>query len=144
MVTVQDHAPLHRGTIYVVPSNHYIEITDHDVTVLPDGPGRPKPPMDLLLRSAVCMFSEQLIAVILTGTGSDGTLGVVAVKAAGGILVIQKLATAAYPGMPKSLAPHTVRSGPVWSAGAHAHLRAHCHIRDERPERPDTLPEREV
>lgn len=108
VVTVQDHAPLQPGTIYVVPSNNHIEITDHDVTVLPDGPGRPKPSVDLLLNSAAAIFGEQLIAVILTGTGSDGTEGAVAVKQAGGTVVIQNPATAAYPGMPQSLAPHTV------------------------------------
>lgn len=120
VVTVQDHAPLHRGTIYVVPSNNHIEITDHDVTVLPEGPGRPKPSVDLLLSSAARIFGEQLIAVILTGTGSDGTQGAVAVKQAGGTVVIQNPVTAAYPGMPQSLAPHTVdivadieRIGPI-------------------------------
>ncbi len=120
VVTVQDHVPLHQGTIYVVPSNNHIEITDHDVTVLPDGPGRPKPSVDLLLSSAARTFGEQLIAVILTGTGSDGTQGAVAVKQAGGTVVIQNPVTAAYPGMPQSLAPHTVdivadieRIGPI-------------------------------
>ncbi len=120
VVTVQDHARLDNGTIYVVPSNHHIEITDHDVTVLPDGPGRPKPSVDLLLTSTAHIFGEQLIAVILTGTGSDGTQGAVAVKAAGGTVVIQNPVTAAYPGMPQSLAPHTVdlvvdleRIGPI-------------------------------
>lgn len=108
VITVQDHAPLHEGTIYVVPSNRHVEITDHDMTVLPDGPKRPKPSVDLLLSSAAEIFGEQLIAVILTGTGSDGALGARAVKRAGGTVVIQNPATAAYPGMPLSLAPQTV------------------------------------
>jgi two-component system, chemotaxis family, CheB/CheR fusion protein len=108
VITVQDHAPLHAGTIYVVPSNRHVEITDHDMTVLPDGPKRPKPSVDLLLSSAAEIFGEQLIAIILTGTGSDGALGAQAVKHAGGTVVIQNPATAAYPGMPLSLAPQTV------------------------------------
>ncbi|HEX6289418.1 MAG TPA: CheR family methyltransferase [Herpetosiphonaceae bacterium] len=108
VITVQDHAPLHAGTIYVVPANRHVEITDHDMTVLPDGPKRPKPSVDLLLSSAAEIFGEQLIAVILTGTGSDGAIGARAVKQAGGTVVIQNPATAAYPGMPLSLAPQTV------------------------------------
>ncbi len=36
VVTVQEHAPLRPGTVYVVPSNTHIQITDHDMTVLPD------------------------------------------------------------------------------------------------------------
>jgi two-component system CheB/CheR fusion protein len=120
VVTVADHAPLHPGTVYVVPSNNHIEITDHDVTVLPEGPGRPKPSVDLLLSSAAAVFGEQLIAVILTGTGSDGTEGALAVKQAGGTVLIQDPVTAAYPSMPQSLASHTVdivadieRIGPI-------------------------------
>src|SRR5919108_410836 len=51
---------------------------------------------------------ERLIAVILTGSGSDGAAGAREVKAAGGTVVIQNPETASYPSMPKSLAPSTV------------------------------------
>lgn len=108
VVIVQDHEPLTPGTIYVVPSNSHVAITDHDLALLPDGAGRPKPSVDLLLSSAAAVFGEQLIAVILTGTGSDGTAGALAVKQAGGTVIIQDPDTAAYPGMPQSLAPETV------------------------------------
>ncbi len=120
VVTVTDQTPLQAGTIYVVPPNHHVEITDHDLTVLPHIAGRPKPSIDLLLISAAAVYGEQLIAVILTGTGSDGTRGAWAVHAAGGTVVIQNPRTAAYPGMPESLAPDTVdivadlpRIGPI-------------------------------
>ncbi len=108
VLTVADHAILQAGTIYVVPANRHVQITDHDMTVLPDGAGRPKPSIDLLLSSAATVYGEQLIAVILTGTGSDGAVGGRAVHEAGGTVVIQNPATAAYPGMPSSLAPQTV------------------------------------
>jgi two-component system CheB/CheR fusion protein len=108
VITVADHAPLHPGTIYVVPANRHVQITDHDMTVLPDGAGRPKPSVDLLLTSAAAVYGEQLIAVILTGTGSDGAAGGRAVHDAGGTVVIQNPTTAAYPGMPAALAPQTV------------------------------------
>jgi two-component system CheB/CheR fusion protein len=108
VITVQDHELLAPGTIYVVPSNSHVAITDHDLALLPDAAGRPKPSVDLLLSSAAPVFGEQLIAVILTGTGSDGTAGALAVKQAGGTVIIQDPDTAAYPGMPQSLAPETV------------------------------------
>ena len=108
VVTVADHAPLQAGTIYVVPANRHVEITTHDMTVLPDGAARPKPSVDRLLTSAAAVYGEQLIAVILTGTGTDGTAGARAVHEAGGTVVIQNPATAAYPGMPASLAPDIV------------------------------------
>ncbi len=108
VVTVADHAILQAGTVYVVPADRHVQITDHDMTVLPDGAGRPKPSIDLLLSSAAIVYGEQLIAVILTGSGSDGAVGGRAVHEAGGTVVIQNPATAAYPGMPSSLAPQTV------------------------------------
>jgi len=120
VVTVHDHEHLKPGTVYVVPSNYHVQITDHDIHLLPLGPGRPKPSVDLLLNSAAEIYREHLIAVILTGTGSDGTAGAHAVKQAGGTVMIQNPDTAAYAGMPQSLDPQTVdivadieRIGPI-------------------------------
>jgi two-component system CheB/CheR fusion protein len=109
--TILDHERLEPGVVYVVPSNRHVEIADHTVRVSADDPPeekRPKPSVDRLLTSAAHAYGEQLIAVILTGTGSDGAAGARAVKAAGGAVIIENPATAAYPGMPESLAPTTV------------------------------------
>ncbi len=108
VLVVEEREVLQHGTIYVVPSNHHIAITEHDVSVLPDVDGRPKPSIDLLLSSAAEVYGEKLIAVILTGTGSDGTLGAKTVHETGGTVLIQNPATAAYPGMPESVASETV------------------------------------
>ena len=106
--TVIDAEQLRPGTIYVVPADRDVEITDHEVRLRADGGKRPKPSVDRLLTSAAHAYGERLIAVILTGTGSDGATGAHAVKAAGGMVVIENPATAAYPGMPESLAATTV------------------------------------
>src|SRR4029079_4388031 len=108
IVTVETTALLNPGTVYVVPSNRHVEVTGRYVSVLPEHSDSPKPSVDLLLTSAASVFGEQLIAVILTGTGPDGTAGAQAVHAAGGTVVIQNPDTAAYPGMPQSLSPETV------------------------------------
>src|SRR5205823_4470669 len=70
--------------------------------------GGPRPSVDRLLSSAAHAFGEGLVAVILTGTGSDGAAGARHVKEAGGMVVIQNPETARYPAMPQSLAPTTV------------------------------------
>src|SRR6476660_9799235 len=75
VIIVQDQEPLRANTVYVVPANRHVEISDHDVIVMPDGSGRPVPSIDLLFSSAAKAYGERLIAVILTGTGSDGTSG---------------------------------------------------------------------
>ncbi|MBV9577462.1 MAG: PAS domain-containing protein [Chloroflexi bacterium] len=107
--TVQDQEHLENGTIYVVPSDRHVEISDHSVHVLAEpGRGRPAPSIDLLLASAADAFGEQLIAVILTGLGSDGADGARRVKEMGGTVIIQNPQTATHPDMPLSLAPTTI------------------------------------
>jgi two-component system CheB/CheR fusion protein len=121
LVTLEP-ASLEPGVIYVVPADHHVRVTDHTVQLLrQDGKG-PKPSIDLLLSTAAEVFAERLIAVILTGSGSDGASGAHAVKAAGGTVVIENPATASFPSMPASLAPTTVdivadldRVGPLLS-----------------------------
>jgi len=106
--TVEDHELLQAGTVYVVPANRHVEITNHSVGLHTNGSSRPIPSVDLLLSTAAEVFGEQLYAVILTGSGSDGADGARAVKELGGTVIIQNPETASYPGMPLSLAPSNV------------------------------------
>ena len=106
--TLIDNEPLTPGTIYVVPSNRHVEITDHHLSLIEDGSGRPKPSINLLFSTAAQVFGEGSIAVVLSGTGSDGTAGALDVKRAGGLVIIQDPTTARYPGMPRSLAAPNV------------------------------------
>ena len=105
---VTDVAPLLPATVYVVPSDRDIEISDHEVRVQASSGTPSNPSINRLLSSAARVYGERLIAVILTGTGSDGAEGAREVKAAGGLVMIENPATAAFPGMPRSLAPTTV------------------------------------
>lgn len=106
--TVTSHDPLQAGAIYVVPSDRDVEISDHHVEVLPRSARGPAPSIDRLLATAARVFADRLIAVILTGTGHDGTEGAKAVKAYGGAVIVQNPETARFPGMPMSVAPSTV------------------------------------
>ena len=106
---VTEREKLEAGVVYVVPANRDVEITDHVVRVREDTRSRgPRPSVDRLMETAAASFGENLIAVILSGEGSDGAEGARAVKLAGGTVVIQDPATAAHPSMPQSLAPTTV------------------------------------
>ncbi len=106
--SVMDHEKLEAGVIYVVPANQHISISDHHVSIEKDSGGRPKPSIDLLFRTAAQVFGEGLIAVVLSGLGSDGSAGARRVKEAGGTVVIQNPQTAPFPSMPQALAPSTV------------------------------------
>jgi two-component system CheB/CheR fusion protein len=106
--TVTQGEPLQPGFVYVVPSNRHIHLSDSHLELSEEDTNRSKPSIDYLFSSAAQQFGEGLIAVVLTGTGSDGAAGARIVKEAGGTVIIQDPATAAYPGMPLSLAPNIV------------------------------------
>jgi len=110
IVVVSEHGQtkLEGGKVYVVPSNRHVRISDGHVYLEGDHNNRPKPSVDLLLSSAARSYGEHLIAVILTGSGSDGAAGAVDVKVSGGVVIIQNPQTAAYPSMPLSLPPTAV------------------------------------
>jgi two-component system CheB/CheR fusion protein len=110
IVVVSEPAPipLEKGKIYVVPANRHVKIVDGHVHLEADHENRPKPSVDLLLSSAALSYGEHLIAVILTGSGSDGAAGAVDVKNCGGVVIIQNPETAPYPSMPLSLPPTAV------------------------------------
>ena len=110
IVVVDEEHPtkLEQGKIYVVPANKQVKISDGHVYLETDQGHGPKPSVDLLLSSAAQSYGEHLIAVILTGAGSDGAAGAVDVKNGGGVVIIQNPQTAAYPSMPLSLPPTAV------------------------------------
>jgi two-component system, chemotaxis family, CheB/CheR fusion protein len=118
--TVTDHEPLQDGVVFVVPANRHVNITDSEIGLSEDSAGRPMPSVDLLLSSAAEVYGERLVAVILTGTGSDGVEGARVVHGAGGTVIIQDPETAEFGAMPGALAPNTVdivagldRIGPI-------------------------------
>ena len=89
--------------IYVIPPNYNMALLDGTIRL--SAPGSPRSqsmPIDFFFRSLARDQREQAICVILSGTGSDGTLGLRAVKEEGGISVAQTPETAEYDGMPKS------------------------------------------
>ncbi len=106
VVTSSTH--LQNGHIYVVPSNRHVGIRDHQVEVHEDRARRPRPSVDTLLSTASEAYGDHLIAVILTGSGSDGAVGAVDVKNAGGTILVQDPQTARYPSMPLALPPTVI------------------------------------
>src|SRR5947199_2732226 len=99
---------LENGNVYVVPANRHVTISEGFVRLEGDHQGRPRPSVDLLLSTAAQTYGEHLIAVILTGSGSDGAAGAVEVKNAGGTVIVQDPQTARYPSMPLALPPTVI------------------------------------
>ncbi len=89
--------------VYVIQPNTNVAIADGvlSVTVRPDSK-RPHYPVDHFLRSLASVQGPHAVGVILSGTGSDGALGVCEIKAAGGVTFAQDEETAQHRGMPQS------------------------------------------
>lgn len=106
LATVKDSVELQPGTVYLVPSGRHVEIKDGQlITSAKMRRARPQPSIDLLFETASEVYGEHLVAVLLSGMGSDGAAGVRAVKEAGGTVVVQDPASAAYPSLPASIPP---------------------------------------
>jgi two-component system, chemotaxis family, CheB/CheR fusion protein len=106
--TVTEYERLDPGVVYVIASDLDVEINDHAVSVGTNANQAPKPSVDRLLETASYVFRDSLIAVILTGTGSDGAIGSQAVKAHGGTVIVQNPETATFPGMPLAVPSSSV------------------------------------
>ncbi|MBC7867076.1 MAG: histidine kinase, partial [Gloeobacteraceae cyanobacterium ES-bin-316] len=93
--------------IYVIPSNKMMVATD-GVLLLAPRPAKGKTernlPIDLFFTSLAEVHQEHAIGVVLSGTASDGTQGLKAIKEHGGITFAQDEASAEYEGMPHSAA----------------------------------------
>ena len=88
--------------VYVIPPDRRLHITDREISAVEfDEPRGQRAPIDLFFRSLAERHGDGF-AVILTGAGSDGAVGVRAVKEAGGIILVQDPGEAEYPSMPRS------------------------------------------
>lgn len=106
-LTVRQAAPGQRldpGTVTVSVPDHHVVVTDDDGLALTDTPQvhYVRPAADVLFDSAARHIGPRAIAVVMTGTGSDGADGVVAVHAAGGTVVVQDPETAQFDAMPRA------------------------------------------
>ena len=95
--------PLRRGTVYLAPDGRQLGVTaDARVALTEDRPvGGFRPSGTYLFESAARVYGASLVAVILTGMGSDGVEGLKAVKAAGGRVLAQDEASSIVYGMPR-------------------------------------------
>ncbi|MFZ3329482.1 MAG: chemotaxis protein CheB [Candidatus Acidiferrales bacterium] len=100
---VKDGETILRDHVYVIPANANMVIEDGALRLVPRESARSRNmPIDHFFRSLADSRGEQAIAVVLSGTASDGTLGCSAVKTAGGITFAQDEKSAKYGGMPHS------------------------------------------
>jgi two-component system CheB/CheR fusion protein len=105
-MTVQQAAngmPIEPDHLFVIAPGTYLGVENGALRLLPPtAPHGARLPFDFLLNALAAAFGKRAGAVILSGNGADGSLGLLAVKAAGGLVVAQDPADAGYDGMPRS------------------------------------------
>ncbi len=127
ITTVEDGTRVEAGNVYLIPPKFNIYLRDKQTFgVAPKPTGIVNLPIDVFISSAVGFFNEHMVAIILSGTGSDGVRGVVEVNAAGGLTLAQSPETAQFDGMPNS----AIATGFVDAVGNPAQLakRIRLHI----------------
>lgn len=90
------------GVVYVAPPDHHLLVGARGVLTLSRSElvHFVRPSADLLFESVAGAYGAKVIACVLTGSGSDGAMGVSAVKARGGTVIAEDPKTAAFRGMP--------------------------------------------
>ena len=102
-VTAVDGALLEAGRIYAAVPDHHLLTRDHRVA-LSDGPCESGhlPGIDALFRSVALDYGPRAIGVLMSGLLDDGVAGLRAIKAKGGVTMVQEPADALFPDLPKN------------------------------------------
>lgn len=100
---VEDGMEVKSGCIYIIPPNRNMALLNGTLQLFePVSPRGQNMPIDFFFRSLANDQHERGICIVLSGTGSDGTLGLRAVKGEGGMAIAQSPDTTEYNGMPAS------------------------------------------
>jgi two-component system, chemotaxis family, CheB/CheR fusion protein len=99
----EHNMPVHKNCVYVIPNNKLMTIKGGKLQLADKASEKaPNTAIDIFLYSLAEDKGENAIAVILSGTGTDGTRGIESIKAAGGMVLVQDPCTAKFDGMPNS------------------------------------------
>jgi two-component system chemotaxis response regulator CheB len=89
------------GHVYLAPRDHHLLMRDRYIEPI-RGPKEnfTRPAVDPLFRSAAAVYGDRVIGVVLSGWGSDGVAGLIAIKRANGVSMVQHPSDAPARGMP--------------------------------------------
>lgn len=88
--------------LYIIPPGAYLSVSKDALHLSrPEARHGARLPFDFLLHSLATAFGPRAVCVILSGTGADGSVGLVAVKERGGLVIAQNPDEAEYDGMPR-------------------------------------------
>lgn len=104
VVEAADDMIVSANHVYVIPPNRDLAVMHGALQLIePSAPRGLRLPIDFFFRSLAQDQRERAIGIVLSGTGSDGTLGARAIKGEGGLMMAQTPETAGFDGMPRSV-----------------------------------------
>jgi two-component system CheB/CheR fusion protein len=110
VLQVTEAVPLDRNRVYVIPPAHNLTLVDGTLQLSDVAePRGQRAPIDLFFRSLAATHGPRAAAVVLSGTGADGAMGVKRIKEDGGLVLVQDPAEAEYEMMPR----HAIATGLV-------------------------------
>jgi two-component system CheB/CheR fusion protein len=135
---ITDRIPVQPDHVYVIPPSFDALLDHQSLHLRKRDPGRSSSvSVDVFLRSLAADMGKNAIGVLLSGTGSDGSIGLASIKAEGGITFAQSSATAKYDGMPSS----AISAGsvdfvlsPEEIANELARVRHHPYVASDEPD----------
>ncbi|MEZ4431903.1 MAG: chemotaxis protein CheB, partial [bacterium] len=98
---IEDGLPITPGVIHVLPPGHLARLEAGRLRLRPDGSGPLGMPIDRFFVSLAADRGRDAIAIVLSGTGTDGARGVRAINRAGGLVYVQAPGDARFDGMPQ-------------------------------------------
>ena len=103
VVLAVDQTTVKPDHVYIIPPKEFLLIENGVLRLVePLAPRGMRLPIDFFLRSLAADQKQNAVAIILSGTGSDGTAGIRSIKESGGMVLVQDPKEAAHDGMPRS------------------------------------------
>ena len=103
VVQAAEGMALRPGCLHVIPPGVFLTVAQRKIQLSEPSSGRAvRLPFDVLLQSLAKDAAAQSACIVLSGTGTDGSLGIADIHAAGGLVIAQDPKEAGYPGMPES------------------------------------------
>jgi two-component system, chemotaxis family, CheB/CheR fusion protein len=138
---VEDGMAVRPNCAYIIPPGRDMAFLGGTLQLLqPTAPRGQRMPIDFFFRSLAQDQRERAIGIVLSGTGSDGTLGVRAIKGEGGMVMVQSPASTEHDGMPRNALATGLVDYELPPAEMPAQIIAYASRALGRPRRPATAP----
>jgi two-component system CheB/CheR fusion protein len=129
VIMVEEDMALQANRLYLIPPGSVMHVSPGRLHLKPKKPQVLTLPIDIFFASLAEVYGDKAVGIVLSGTGTDGTRGTRAIRAAGGFLMVQEPESSKFDGMPRS----AIATGQVHAVlpAEELPLRLLAHLRNE-------------